>query len=414
MFLGVENPHFTNERAYSDMSYPDAGFRLLSLYRYWNMVQYFSPYRYLTDKDWNDVLREYIPVFLVAADETEYHVAALRLIGEVSNSHSTLWSDPISELRGSKRPAFRVDFIEDRLVVTSVYPEAVAPAELRKGDIITRINGRTVESMVDSLRPYFPASNEAVRLMVMSRWILASNNDTAMVDYLSSGKEKQRKIALHSREILSIANEEPFANAKPASHRLLPDNIGYITLETIRAEDIPVIKEAFFDTRGIVIDIRNYPNTYVPFSLGSFFVSQPVHFLKYTVGSVKNPGEFTFRDESEIPASETPYRGKLVVLVNAHSISMSEFTAMAFRAGDNTTIVGSTTAGADGNVSGIVLPGGLSTGISGNGIYYPDGRGTQRVGIIPDVYVRPTIHGITEGRDEVLECAIEIIKRQGY
>ena len=79
---------------------------------------------------------------------------------------------------------------------------------------------------------------------------------------------------------------------------------------------------------------------------------------------------------------------------------------MAFRAAANTTVVGSTTAGADGNVSAIPLPGGLRTMISGIGVFYPDGSPTQRVGIIPDLEVRPTIAGVREGRDEVLEAAV--------
>ena len=32
---------FTNERTYQMMDFPDAGFRLLALYRYWNMIHYF-------------------------------------------------------------------------------------------------------------------------------------------------------------------------------------------------------------------------------------------------------------------------------------------------------------------------------------------------------------------------------------
>ena len=80
------------------------------------------------------------------------------------------------------------------------------------------------------------------------------------------------------------------------------------------------------------------------------------------------------------------------------------------RASKKTTVIGSTTAGADGNVSRIDLPGGMRTMISGIGVYYPDGTETQRVGIVPDVVVQPTIEGIKNGRDEVLEKAIQIIE----
>ena len=82
---------------------------------------------------------------------------------------------------------------------------------------------------------------------------------------------------------------------------------------------------------------------------------------------------------------------------------------MAFRAAPRTIVVGNTTAGADGNVSQINLPGGLRTAISGIGVFYPDKRPTQRIGIVPDVDVRPTIAGIHAGRDEVLEEGVRQI-----
>jgi len=43
------------------------------------------------------------------------------------------------------------------------------------------------------------------------------------------------------------------------------------------------------------------------------------------------------------------------------------------------------------------------------GVFYPEKKPTQRVGIIPDVVVTPTVDGIREGRDEVLEGAVRIL-----
>ena len=45
----------------------------------------------------------------------------------------------------------------------------------------------------------------------------------------------------------------------------------------------------------------------------------------------------------------------------------------------------------------------LHTSISGIGVFYPDKRPTQGIGIVPDVVVKPTIAGIRTGSDEVLE-----------
>ena len=96
------------------------------------------------------------------------------------------------------------------------------------------------------------------------------------------------------------------------------------------------------------------------------------------------------------------------MLVDEVSVSQAEYTTMAFRAAPNTIVVGSTTAAADGNVSPIPLPGGVNSLISGIGVFYPDKTPTQRVGIVPDLEVLPTIQGIRDGRDEVLEAGVSL------
>jgi C-terminal processing protease CtpA/Prc len=114
--------------------------------------------------------------------------------------------------------------------------------------------------------------------------------------------------------------------------------------------------------------------------------------------------------ETRIPRlRRNTYAGKAIVLVDENTQSQAEFTAMAFRAVPGVVLVGSPTAGADGNISWVPLPGGFRTAFSGIGVYYPDGRETQRTGIVPDVLVRPSIEGIRARRDEVLERAIGLI-----
>jgi C-terminal processing protease CtpA/Prc len=413
LYPDVGNPQFTNENSYSNMSYPDSGFRLLSLYKYWNMIEYFFPSKHLTDKKWNIVLKEYIPKFINAKDELEYELVAIQLIGEINDTHANLWGgrDKVDELRGNNYAPFKAEFIENKLVVTDYFnPEFSDQAKLKIGDIITYINGKSVESIIDSLKVYYPSSNKAAMLRDISADLLRSTKNTMNLKYISENLEKEHQVQLYDREQLAMYHWYR-VNHDEKCYKLLDGNIGYITLANIKSEDIPEIKTSFKNTKGIIIDIRNYPSTFVPFALGSYFVSNPTDFVKFTQGNPNNPGEFTFREGTKIKSDKNKYKGKLVVLVNEKSQSQAEYTAMAFRAVKNSTIIGSTTAGADGNVSEILLPGGLRTMISGIGVYYPDGTETQRIGIVPDITVKPTIQAIKEGKDEVLEKAIEIINQ---
>jgi C-terminal processing protease CtpA/Prc len=412
MAPGAGNPEFINENSYQEMLYPDDGFRLLALYRYWNIINYFFPYKHLIDGDWNSILKEYINVFIDAKNDLEYQLAVLQLIGEIQDSHAILnGAHKLDEWKGKYYPPFQVRFVEDKLVVTDFFnPDLKKDSGFEIGDIIEKINGKSIEDIVKQRINYYPASNLPRKLRNMSVDILRSSSEEIEIEFLGKNSSRQlKKLKLYPQSSLKMA--EWLRNKSPEPYKLLDNNIGYITLETIKDQDITVIVEQFEKTRGIIIDIRNYPSAFVPFSLGSFFVSSPTPFVKLTQGNIDNPGEFNFSQEIVIPNGEKTYNGKLVVLVNEQSISQSEYTAMAFRAGANTTILGSTTAGADGNVSDIALPGGLYTLISGIGIYYPDGTETQRIGIVPDLEVKPTIKGVREGKDELLEKAIEIINQ---
>jgi C-terminal processing protease CtpA/Prc len=72
-------------------------------------------------------------------------------------------------------------------------------------------------------------------------------------------------------------------------------------------------------------------------------------------------------------------------------------------------VIGSTTAGANGNTSPFSLPGGFGAKISGLGAFDAGRRPTQRVGIVPNIPARPSIAGVRERRDEVLEAAVRQI-----
>jgi C-terminal processing protease CtpA/Prc len=109
--------------------------------------------------------------------------------------------------------------------------------------------------------------------------------------------------------------------------------------------------------------------------------------------------------------TEYAYKGKIIILVNEETQSQAEYTTMALRQTPGAIVLGSITAGADGNVSPIELPGGVRTMISGIGVNYPDGRETQRVGVGVDVAMKPTRAGYRDGRDELLERAIELIQK---
>lgn len=402
---------YTNEQAYTQFTLPDEGFRLLALYRYWSMVEYFYPYKELTDNKWSNVLKTNLQAFLEATTELKYELALTALFTELNDTHALLLdgNHALEQALGENYAPIRLNKVEGKWIVTEIYnPELVSDVDIKIGDQITQIGGNTIEEIEASYRNRYPASNDAVYYRDVQRDMLRSVNDNLDIVYLSNNKLKKATLKLYKRKDLNIYYTFRIDKTKKGFY-LLENNIGYITLGNITNEDIEELKHQFINTKGIIIDARNYPSAYVPYSLGGYFVSKPTPFLKALYPSLNQPGLFEFGNEMKLKPSKVHYQGKVVVLINEVSQSASEYAIMAFKAGENVTLVGGHTAGANGHTEQVVLPGNRIALIGGQGIFYPDGKPTQRIGIKPDVEVGVTRKGIMEGKDEVLDHAIELI-----
>ncbi|QQX81081.1 hypothetical protein JK628_04195 [Shewanella sp. KX20019] len=408
----VGNPIFNHEKSYANLPYPDDGFRLLSVYRYWNIIHYYFPNKHLIDNDWRGVMRKHIPSFINANNELEYEIAVLKLIAEVQDTHANIRGghNALYNWRGQYRPPVAVNFIENKLIVTEFFnPDLQQETGLRIGDEITEIEDVMIADVVNQQLPYTPASNYSRQLFDISKKLLRSNNKSIKISYVSNGKESTKLLSLYTWKEL---NMKAYYNAKSSvpSIEKWDNNIGYVNLISIKKSDIKRIEQEMQDTKGIIVDLRNYPNTFVTYQLAELFTKEATPWVMFSTLNLNNPGEFNLMPAVNTAGNDNYYRGKVVILVNENTLSQAEFTAMALRAGGNATVIGSTTAGADGDVSIFYLPGGIKTGISGLGVYYPDGSETQRIGIVPDIKVSPTVASIKSGRDELIEAALKLMK----
>jgi C-terminal processing protease CtpA/Prc len=408
----VGNPKFQNESSYSKISFLDTGYRLLALFRYWNMIQYFFPNRELIGEDWKNVLEEFIPKIVIAKDKTEYTVSMLELIARIHDTHANIWGDNkvLNAYWGKNYPAFETNFIEEQAVVTDFYDDELAKkSNIQIGDVIMKINDKEVSDIVKERIKFYPASNYPTKLRDIGPELLRSNDSIQNITYKRNNQIYTQKIKLFPTSIVNIYKKYDRIDT---SFYFIDKDIAYINNGSIKRKELPEIFKKIQNAKALIIDDRNYPSEFVLFVLSKHLQPKSSPFVKFSKGSIKTPGLFVYTDYTKSGINNSDYfKGKVIILVNETTQSSAEYHAMAYRTAPNATVIGSTTAGADGNVSSIRLPGGISTMISGIGVYYPDGRETQRIGIVPDIEVKPTIEGIKNGKDEVLEKAIEFIRK---
>lgn len=418
---GAGNPVFPNESA--GMSGSDPAVRLLSLARYWNVIRYWSPYRKLTDRDWDSLLGEYVLRFANADRQESYEGVLTRLSVELGDGHSAVkqtgkvkWSGLNGSAGASTDSPICIMPVDWRFAGERLTIYKGPPGVLEPGDVVLAIDDVPIAQWVRRIEAAVPSSTHAWLLKRSEDYLLAGNCNPglAMLTIARDGTVRHTRVV---RE--PPAKAEPLIGKKPhdrpgPAFQLLPDNIAYLKLSAIKAADVPGYMEQARTTRGLIVDIRNYPAEFVPFALAQYFSKSPVRFAKFTVARRNTPGAFAWTPPMMIEPVKTaaPLSIPLVVLVDDASISQSEYTAMALQAVGG-RVVGSTTAGADGNISFLPLPTGEEMIFTGIGVYYPDGTATQRIGIVPHNFVQPTPAGVAAGRDEILDAAVRSILGRG-
>lgn len=413
---GIGNPSILNEKPYPQFVYPDAGYRLLALFRYWNIIQYWFPDKHLIGEDWKGVLTEFIPKFTATRDSMQYWNVAQQLIARIHDTHANLicprpeWNNRF----GKYYPPVMVSFVGNDPVVSIIVKDTLASlSNIQRGDVIKAIDGKKIADIIKERLPNLPASNYPTQLRDLSGQLLKSKDTITTITVERDGKLMECRLHHFIPAKYSDWYRYDFSYQADSSFFFISPGIGYINLGLIKKKQLDSVFKALEGSKGLIIDDRQYPSDFPIYDIAFRLNDARTPFVKFPTASLDYPGLFTAGSPlSAGGKNKNYYKGKLIVLVNENTQSSAEFHTMAFQTAPNVKVLGSTTAGADGNVTNFFyLPGGIFTRYTGLGVIYPDGRETQRVGIIPDVEVKRTVKGIKEGRDELVEKAIAIINQ---
>jgi hypothetical protein len=383
-----------HEKAYNIDIETSYKYRLLSLFRYWNVIYYFSPHKYLMDQSWDETLAESILPFINATDKQSYKIAFLKLAAALNDGHGYISIDNGYPFESQNI----IELVEGKTVVK------IDRGGLLKGDIVHCIGERDINHIRDSLSVLISAStsgNKEYRInCFVAEMIFFYETDIIL-------SRNGQKLTVHTYP-------HPFERRYPTPHRWLTNDIGYVDLSLLTTEDIDLIFQSFSDTKGIVFDLRKTgPYEFSVEQFGRHLSDQEVTCLPSMVfWDLEHPGAFFWKEETFPDNMGSPQiKGKIIFLINESSQSALETKAWVARANYHATLIGRPTSGACGQIIRIFLPENQNASYSGFGLFSLDGTELQRKGIIPDIEVYPTMESIKAGRDEILEAAIEYLNQ---
>jgi len=409
------------DNAHRETPYPSVELRLLAAFRIFTVINYFNPYKELMGEDWKAVLRKFIPRMIDAKDALEYHLAVSEMVTYIHDSHCFISSKVLSGYFGEAPPPFRLQIVEGLPVVVGYFDvEATKACGVEIGDVILEVDGEDAMKKVHRMANYIASStphsllHKAVRSLVKG-----PENSTAKVK-LRRGDDKV--IMLDIIRTSQYWKKNLVDSRTGDIFKLITKDIGYADLDRLARNQVDEMFYKFKDTKAIIFDMRGYPKG-TAWAIAPRLAKEAGRVAAlFRCPVVMSPGDsysdiskedFRYTFLQRIPLTDKPrYTGKTVMLIDERAGSQSEHTGLFLKAANNTVFIGSPTAGVNGDVTNFLVPGGISINFTGQAVRHPDGRQLQRIGLLPDIEVRPTVVGIRSGKDEILDAAVKYLEAE--
>jgi len=202
--------------------------------------------------------------------------------------------------------------------------------------------------------------------------------------------------------------------SRPAIERL-NDGIYYVDLSRVSMPELDEVMQRLATAPGVVFDVRASPND--THRLLSHLLTSPDDSRAWlAVPRVIRPDHGRSSVPSwdtsgwELPVLQPHIAGRVAFLTGPAAASYAESIMGLVEHYHLGEIVGSPTAGTNGNIAEIAEPTGCSSVFTGLRVTKHDGSRFHLVGVLPTVPASRTVSGVLAGRDEVFERALTYIR----
>ncbi|GAB2539130.1 S41 family peptidase [Rufibacter soli] len=423
--------------------------RMLALAKFKAGIEYLFPYKYLMDENWDEVISHFVPLFAICDSRADYERLLITLNAKLNDTQAysffrqLFYKEKI--FRNLYFPPFDYQVVEDKILVTALIDPALCKkSNIKVGDVLEELDDITIAEWVKALGTVLSVSNQEALWHRVGEYgdnFLFRSEDTNLKVLLTRGEEKiTGKIQLMNptepakAKLIDAYFKKKQTVAKPTKGLERParsivrfkvnDTNRFIENAT-EAREVVIMDSLLTvaaKAKGLIFDMRAEADNsdFVYLDLFRKFGQETNYFARYYLINQEALGTYKYLPQADVyfPSTVTPkgdkYKGKVVILVNAATQGVGEWLTMNLQhLFPNSVTMGGQSAGADGDIKRLTLPGNYVVTFSGNAVFYPDHTVTQRKGLKVDQTITPTLKGILSKKDEVLQKAIDWINDEG-
>ena len=374
----------------------------------WNVFQHFYPYFDVVKVDWDKVLTETLGSALLDKTADDFFDTLRKMVSKLEDGHGVVYYQPVKPAGGFP---IKAEWIENNVVIT-----ASTDPNFRKGDIIKKIDGKTGEKALLDAEEFVSGAPQLQRYRALNQFGQGPVGSIADIEIVRNGEiinvKAERKPDTRNLFFNAIT-EFSFPSLKK-----IEEGIYYINMR-ISQKEFNENLEQLSNAKGVIIDWRwdgKYdPNvkSITPIDIVAYLADTVVQSAKWNIPNVIYPD----RKEMEfalsgwpLPPKKPHFKGMAVFIDEPSVVSYGETCMGIVENYKLAETVGEPTAGTNGNVNFINLPGGYRIMWTGMKVLKHDGSQHHLIGIQPSYPVKKTIKAVIEGRDEYVEKAVEVIK----
>jgi len=345
----------------------------------------------------------------------DYSKLLMRLMHHLHDAHcflNDLGFDATSFRANSRFLPIRVAYIEERPVVDWSDEPLLQP-----GDELLELNGQPVSALIESWRPLVSAATSRNALLQLGTFFLYQTAEVVpMRIRRADGSEVSLDITTRTSltpQILDRIFKLRFPRASGWLTDMGAPDVLYINLDGSLMNTTRHVTQLYDELNlasSVVLDMRGYPGTWSVFQLAGAIVGAPYSSPLFTTPLYQGTDVFMLEQTSDMyPGSPAgvSFLGRAALLVGPGTQSFAENFSMGLVTQRAVEIVGEQSSGTNGNITGLIAPGGFTVTFTGMDVRFSDGAPFHGRGIVPDEEVVRSVDQIASGEDVVLRRALD-------
>ena len=371
----------------------------------WNVFQHFYPYFDVVPNDWDGALEEVLREAAAADSDAAFGRALQRMVAKLHDGHGVVVHPSMP--RTHTLP-LSLALVESKLIVSAV-AESMRE-QIMVGDIIRSFDTKPADEVLKQLALHTSTSTpQHMRFRLTQELIIGGEGRVDLELERADGSIVTARISRVPRD--SGRSVEAWREPRPQTISQIRPGIWYVNLDVITPDEFHDALPKLSKADGIVFDLRGYPRQIFVLPI-QHHIDEPTRSANWRIPIITYPDHQHMAFHKSfwpLPPAEPKLPKNIAYITDGRAVSAAE-TYLAIVRELGIDIVGEATAGTNGNINPIDLPGGYRVIWTGMKVLKHDESQHHGVGIPPTHPVQRTIAGVRAGKDELLDAALDLVQ----